>query len=491
MTRPELLEAFRSFDNQVLEKLLTYGSLLLVPEEDLLVNVTMKQMVDKAHVLANEFFPAWTDRSKADFGQFIVELLAMQSEKDFWYINAFANERHLRDMSVYADAFVRSIEMGYEPQLHQGASAPFTFTFAAGDALTIPVGGLVVSPVGTGLQFTNDAPVVVTLSVAPLVLTLTLNEGSFNSTTVTFNGHETPITKSGMDLDSVSVVINDSLWSRVRVFGQSGPQSKHYALLPDENASVTVYFGDEGFGLRPSVGDTLLVRYRLCAGLAGNTPKNTVNVNTAPSVRLITQVLMVDAAKGGVTQESLASLKNSAPLYARFKKAAFNQTSTENFLLSLPPVKKAKCVTVSNNVYFYVVPTDPRVDETTLLGQLGLLLRPYLMYGYECTPSKTNYVKLTELTLELYALDRSNLRKLERQAAEVISDYTDPRVGASYGQSFVLSDLADLLRARLSGVQNVRFISVNGTTPADVLVSNTRILTKVDPNVLSITAFIK
>lgn len=491
MTRPELLEAFRAYDNQALEKLLTYGSLLLVPEEDLLVNVTMKQMVDKAHSLANEFFPAWTDRSKADFGQFLVELLALQSEKDFWYINSYANERHLRDMSVYADAFVRSIEMGYEPQLHRGASVPVTFTFGAGDELVIPVGGLVVNPTGTGLQFTNDTPVLISGSAGPLLLTLTLNEGNFNSTTVTFNGHETPITKSGMDLRSVSVKINDNLWSQVRVFGQSGPQSKHYALLPDDNAGVTVYFGDEGFGLRPLVGDSMVVRYRLCAGLAGNTPKTTLNVNTAPASRLITQALMVDAAKGGVTQESLPSIKNSAPLYARFKKAAFNQTSTENFLLAQPPVKKAKCVTVANNVYFYVVPTDPDADEPTLLADLGALLRPCLMYGYECTPSVTQYVTLSELTLELYALERSNLRKLERQAAEVIADYTDPRVGARYGQSFSLSDLADLLRSRLTGVQNVRFISVNGGLPADVPVSATRALAKINPSVLHITAFIK
>lgn len=491
MTRPELLEAFRAYDNQALEKLLTYGSLLLVPEEDLLVNVTMKQMVDKAHSLANEFFPQWTDRSKADFGQFIVELLAMQSEKDFWYINSYANERHLRDMSVYADAFVRSIEMGYEPQLHRGASCPFTFTFAAGDEMIIPVGGLVVSPTGTGLQFTNDTPVLVAASADPFILTITLSEGNYNSTTVTFNGHETPITKSGMDLDSITVKINDNLWTRVRVFGQSGPQSKHYALLPDENASVTVYFGDEGFGLRPTVGDTMVVRYRLCAGFAGNTDKNTATVNTAPAARLISTVLMVDSAKGGVTQETLPSLKNSAPLYARFKKAAFNQLSTENFLLAQPSVKKAKCVTVANNVYIYVVPTDPDADEPTLLADLGAQLRPYLMYGYECTPSVTQYVTISELRLELYALERSNLRKLERQAAEVISDYTDPRVSAGYGRSFFLNDLADLIRARVTGVQNVRFVSINGGLPVDVVVTATSTLAKINPSVLHITAFIK
>jgi hypothetical protein len=491
MTRPELLEQFRQFDTQTLEKLLTYGTLFIIPEEDLLVNVTMKDMVTKGWALADEFFPQWTDRSKADFGQFMLEMVAMFSEKDYWYLNAYAGESHLRNMSLYSTAFVRAIEMGYDPVLQIGAAAPFTVTIAPGAAVNVSPGGLVVA-LPNGLQFTNDKLIPIPETAQDYQFTITLREGSFTTSSNTFNGHEASIGKTGIDIDSLTLEINNTPWQRVRVFGQSGPQSKHFSLLPDQDANVTAYFGDDGYGLRPNVGDTFLFSFRTCNGADGNCPKSdTAAINHFPSGRLARSVVMVDASTGGLTQESLASIKNSAPLYARFKKAAFNETSVENFLLSQYNVQKAKCTVVAYTVYIYVVTKDPTTDETTMLNALGDLIQPYLMYGYEVKPNPTTYIQLSDLTVELYALKGTNLRGLEQKAAEIITDYTDPRVLAQYGQDFSLSDLADLLRSRLTGLQNVRYISVNGVVPTDINVGPTKMLKKIDPAVLNISAFIK
>ena len=102
-TKKELLAYFSELDVPTLEKLRRYSSLLIIPEEDLLVNATMSQMVDKAHELADILFPEWTDRGKSDFGEFLIELFALFSEKNFWYINAFANESLLQKMRSYSN----------------------------------------------------------------------------------------------------------------------------------------------------------------------------------------------------------------------------------------------------------------------------------------------------------------------------------------------------------------------------------------------------
>ena len=80
-TKEQLLAYFKTLDVATLERLQKYSKLLIIPDEDLLVNATMSQMVEKAHSLADTLFPEWTDRSKSDFGEFLVELFALFSEK--------------------------------------------------------------------------------------------------------------------------------------------------------------------------------------------------------------------------------------------------------------------------------------------------------------------------------------------------------------------------------------------------------------------------
>ena len=76
-SKEQLLQYFRGLDISTLEKLQKYSKMLIIPDEDLLVNATMSQMVEKAHSLADSLFPEWTDRSKSDFGEFLVEHRAL------------------------------------------------------------------------------------------------------------------------------------------------------------------------------------------------------------------------------------------------------------------------------------------------------------------------------------------------------------------------------------------------------------------------------
>ena len=148
-TKEQLLQYFKGLDIATLEKLQKYSNLLIIPDEDLLVNATMSQMVDKAHSLADSLFPEWTDRSKSDFGEFLVELFALFSEKDFWYINAFANEGILRKMRSYSNAFSKASSMGYQPITCKGAESNFNVTFSAGEDTSYEKGDLVIDVNGT------------------------------------------------------------------------------------------------------------------------------------------------------------------------------------------------------------------------------------------------------------------------------------------------------------------------------------------------------
>ena len=155
MNKEQLVQYFSGLDLSTLQKLYKYSKLLIIPDEDLLTNVTMTQMVEKAHNLADALFPEWTDRGKSDFGQFLIELFALFSEKDFWYINAFANESILRKMRSYSNVFSKVSSMGYNPTLCKGSSADFSVYFKKGEFIRYERGDLIVK-VGD-LEFTNDS----------------------------------------------------------------------------------------------------------------------------------------------------------------------------------------------------------------------------------------------------------------------------------------------------------------------------------------------
>ena len=101
------LNEFNRFDDETLKKLITIGDSILSPMNTELTSVDFASMIDevfKENGLADRYFPEWKDRSKSDFGRFLVELFALFSDKDFFYINHF-QEKVLWLLLIYIGQF--------------------------------------------------------------------------------------------------------------------------------------------------------------------------------------------------------------------------------------------------------------------------------------------------------------------------------------------------------------------------------------------------
>lgn len=155
LTKQQLIDALSKLDIPLLQRLYNLSSYIVIPEEDQLINVTFEQIVDKAHTLANTHFPEWTDRSKADFGEFLVELFALFSEQRFWYINAFANEGFVQSSSTFINTYMHALRLGYLPNVLTSAYATFQTTFALGLQKTFLPGELILQVGPDGLKFSN------------------------------------------------------------------------------------------------------------------------------------------------------------------------------------------------------------------------------------------------------------------------------------------------------------------------------------------------
>lgn len=489
MTKQQLLDTLATYDKTTLEKLVNYADLLLIPESDLLINVTMSQMISKAHSLADQYFSAWTDRSESDFGQFIVELLALFSEKDFWYINAFASEAFLQTMTVYSNAYVRSLELGYSPQNFSNAAGKMKFTFPASATDTVlNPGDLVVTL--KGLKYTNYETVTIAKSGSTSDVIINMVNGTFETKTFNFNGKSVLIVKTNVDTGYTSVYVNDVLWSSVRTLADSQSGDKIYMLLPEENASLQVVFGKDGFGVTPNVGDLIKVTYLYGDGSLGDillANTDTVAINSGPASRYPALAVQVTDFSGGVDQESMQSIKNNAPVYTRTQGMARNTLDVKNILESLSTVARAVAFNYANIVNIYAIPADGSVATQSFMDSLALYIGPLLTMGYSSYGQLTNYKTVGPLSLTIYKLSGYDGTDISAEASQLLQDYTDPLVDADYGQSFILSTVVQHIISNVAGVQNVVFTSVAGGSPTDVVVGKGEIMQKVTSGNIHIT----
>ena len=460
-TKIELINELENYDVRTLEKLARYAKLLLIPEEDILVNATMIQMVDKAYELADLHYPEWTDRSKSDFGAFLVELFSLFSEKDFWYINNYANEAFLAKMSLYSNAYHRSISLGHVPRSFKSSSALFTLTFEPGDEATLPEGSLIIKAKDTDdLILSNSEEIV--LTSGQTTATATFSVGQYENKYTKFNGRSFDLQVENVDIESLSLEVNDILWSPVVSFSDSASDDKVFLPMPGALASADIKFGDNVFGYRPAVGADLKASYRVGGGSMQEYPPTTLyTIREFPS-RVLLSATQNTTLSGGQDQETLAEIKANAPLAFKTFGRITNVADAEAVLQTFPEVLKAKAFVWNTLLSFYVIPTDGEIADSTLLEDLETRIKDVTIMGFTPEGSVTNYVDISKLDITVFILTGFNLENKEAEIRSLVEEFTDPLRGASYGEDFIFSALSGHLISNIIGVQNVVVNEVAG-----------------------------
>jgi hypothetical protein len=465
MEKQELLNELSLLPLSTLDKLYKYSKYIIIPDEDLVSDVTMIQMVEKAHLLADSLFPEWQDRSKSDFGEFLVELMALFAEKNFWYINAHGNEGNLLKTKRYSNAFTKSSTFGYSPKIYTGSSAEFSVTFEAGQANFLYRRGTLKVSVG-GNIFVNDSDFTVVQS-SETAQTITLKEGEIQSEEYTFNGYQVVMFNKNISVDSLAVVVNDVVWSRVGNFGESSAESTHYIVIPEEDGRATVFFGNGEFGAYPTIGTPIQITYRTCVGDVANTDIQSCSVSESNDGRKATGVVMLSSATGGSTAESLNSIKQKAPTYFRSKRTCYNEVACEANILENSFVKKTKVVIEGRDLTYVAISSSGQLQLSALeIAEIESNLTPKILLGYYPQVLGTVYIPLvsssfpsrSHLTLEVIIFSGYNQNTVRSQIIEVLKDVTGPLRNAQYGAGFSPSYMETQLRALVQGTRSVNFL---------------------------------
>lgn len=496
-TKQELIKSLSNYSSEVLRKLLNYANLIIIPDEDLASNVTMQQLVDKAHALADVHFPEWTDRSKSDFGEFLVELFAVFSEKDFWYINAFANESILSKMRSYSNAYSKVVSMGYKPRVTTPALISATLSVAPGDTETVNIGGIVINV--DGYQFFNDTVLQIP-NTSTSVLT-TFVQGTHNTETYTFNGYCIFVRQNKVNIDTVRISIDGVEWTKVSNFGYANSSSEFFLTVPEEDGSVAVYFGSNGIGKCPDIGTSIEVTYDTCDGATGTVQGSNSSLMSSTTDRLITSVVVTGASSIGVDPESLPSLVANAQMYNNNHGTVINEKMGEALLNSFDFVYQSKVKVSGLSLCYYVVPIDSLQAVYKQKEYMSNNFDPRVIMGYTAKFLYTNYINLltrlntTKLQVNIYYHKNYDEATVKSQVLQVVQDYTNPHARASYGSGFVKSAIDGEVRSTIAGVQKVEFMILNesGTSYinfADVELDEIEIFSLIDASDVELNAYV-
>lgn len=449
-TKNQILSDLAKLDDKTLNRLYDYSKVvkMLYPESDLLLQANMAQMLDKAQELARIYLPDWTDRADGDFGQYLVELVALFSEKDFWYNNAFHLESNLSTAKKYSNIFTKAHQQGYDAQLQTASKLDFTLTFQALNSIDqnnprkeILPGEIIVKQVGGVREFANPHSFFVTDSLSESVVTQTLSEGKFRSNTYEFNGYSIQVPYSDIDPETIGVVIGDVRWSRVRQFGLSGGSDNVFMVLPDRSGAVEIFFGDGTYGKSVAQGTSVQVT---CISTSGEdiTGIGDFTVKSVPSARLLLAAeAQASFSTGAAKKETAETIKIKAITAGRTRNTIINASDCVAFLLDQPNVLRANVIFTNTAITFYVIGQDKLPLPTADLDELMVMVESRMVQlGFSLLKGTPSYVPLPEMDISVDCLPSSNYSAIKAVVQQAAKDFYDPLVLGDFARPFNFND---------------------------------------------------
>jgi hypothetical protein len=370
--------------------------------------------------------PEWQDRSEADFGIVLIELLAYMGDILSYYQDRIANEAFLGTARERANVIQHLRLIGYELAGAAPAAARLSILAANNATGTVEVRpGDQFATVSTPerpsktFEFLGTKPLVIDLNkLPPSAADPTLNEALdfipvSEGRTVTSEvigvsdgtpNQRYPLANPNAIGGTVQIVMDTvpptAPWSYRKNLVFSRPaftpeqlatleyqdriastlafsrgSDPDFSLETDENEITTVVFGDGEYGMIPPTGVNILASYRAGGGLDGNAGAGQITViSKAPQLQLAgVRVINRTAASGGDDPETIDHAVQFAPtVFTSMNRAVTAQDYVAQALL-YPGVFKARATPTNwNTVTLYIAPAGAGEAPSDILRQ-GLL----------------------------------------------------------------------------------------------------------------------
>jgi len=287
----------------------------------------------------------------------LLDVLAYNTYKNAFYLNMVGAEGFLDSAQMKGSIFSHAKELNYLPRSARSSSANVTINFTATSAsqpYVIRKGETFSTIINqTSYVFSVADDQILTSANNTYTSTFNIYEGSYvtdNYIVLDSDISQTFIISNvDVDTDSISVLVYEhgsttpSVYARATSLLGLNSQSKVYFIQANSTGKYEIIFGDDVIGKRPLPGSTVIIDYRVTAGLAGNGGKNFI-INFDPtgsgeltsSVATTTNKYSPEAAgqysANGDDAESIESVRYYAPRHFQTQERAITTNDYETIL---------------------------------------------------------------------------------------------------------------------------------------------------------------
>jgi len=385
----------------------------------------------------------------------LLDVMSYNSYLNSFYLNMVASEMFLDSAQKYDSVVSHAKELNYLPRSAHSAAANVSFTIQTtgiGKKFTIPKGTRFFGTNANGsFSFVTQKPTIYTSSNGTFTVNnLQIKEGAYfrDSFVVDYDIEDQKfvLSNQNIDVDSVTVqVIEDNDFTNPldflfaeTLFGLD-KNSKIYFLQGADNNKYEITFGDGYFGRKPKNGATIRVDYVITNGYDGNGVEEfnitddlgTVNGGTAT----IAEVVTLSVSNSGSDQETLSSVKFSAPRYFATQQRAVTSDDYTSLVLNNFGGEVADVVVYGGQdvepkkygrVLICIKPIDGTIAPDYIKNKISNYMLEYIALPnrIELTDPEYLYVSVeTTIQYDPYVTDKTP-EELETIVLNAIRDYS-------------------------------------------------------------------
>ncbi len=330
-------------------------------------------------------FPQWTDYNRAAAGNNVLRAFCHLADIVTKYQNDQGREAGWATVKRRRNAIALGRGVGIRLKGISAATVDLTFSIPA--ALTrdvlIPRGTRVsTSGQETALEFFTTADARILAGATSVIVSA--RNAKPRAETLTSTGlpdQRLPTAFLGFVEGSAVVTIASDICVPVSNFFASGPTSKHYMVLVDEEDRFSPLFGNGTNGAVPAVGD-VDIAYETGGGAGGNAGVGTIDalVSTLFDTggnAINASVTNVSAAAGGSDRETVEQARRRVPGAIRALTRTVAREDFEIVALGVPGVARSMMLTtdedatvLDNHGQLVIVPVGGGAPSTTLKDQV-------------------------------------------------------------------------------------------------------------------------
>jgi len=404
---------------------------------------------------------SWKDTYRSSTGQMLIEFYAYVANLINYYIERRSQEGYIATAQLRSSIINLVRLLNYFPRRKVSSTGILTFSISPTITKNIYIPKYTECQTAVGVKFLTLQDVVLLANQSSI--NSNAIQGQLISIELTADGslnYSYNIKDTSVENSNIEVLVNDTIWTKVDSFIDSIATSKHYKIITELDDTVTITFGDNVFGLSPSIGDSIIIRYVKSDGVSGNiyetgkiTTINSTIYDQDETPRTLT-VTNNDVFLGGEDEENTEEIRSNAPQVFATGNRAVTRADFVVILKDYPGIADANAwgeneesppnYDMFNRVKLVVILQDWQFPSNTFKTTLG----DYL-YDLSMMTVKYEFIDPTIIyivpTIQIKALTTGTLSQIEADVTNAIENQFELGTTTKLGVSKRLSDIFNIV----------------------------------------------